>query len=482
MATEAQLIKGVLNLKSKILKVTTAVALTLSLVSGAVPSLINEASAASVKVDGYDYPQEAVNILNELNAIRRASGISTDLTLDPMLTKAAQGHATYLGTNGAEGHSQDKTLPNFTGVTFQDRLKALGGTNIFNTFGGQYYSEGISSQGLDKAVRSLLAAPYHRFSMIDPNLYTIGVGFSGKKVVFMYALKRGDNYDSTNTTNILFPYDGQTNLDISMLAPESPDPLEGTGLTYSEAGYIPTATLANTSSLTTVPASMTDSQGNKIQVIVKKDKDKGTELRTGYASWLVIPKKPLSYNTTYNMNINGVKWSFTTKAGSNGSGHTGGSSNGGGNSSSDMIYISKNQQASKAELLAKTLDPKKKFTASNAGIRINGEYVTLTPSAKVINGATYIPLRGVFEKLGSQVFWNQQAQRITIMHGQSEVILRIGSKEANVDGYYKTLPKAPFTQNGTTYIPLRFVSEAIGGTVLWDGKSNTVSIVAEYNK
>jgi N-acetylmuramoyl-L-alanine amidase len=35
---------------------------------------------------------------------------------------------------------------------------------------------------------------------------------------------------------------------------------------------------------------------------------------------------------------------------------------------------------------------------------------------------------------------------------------------------------APFLQTGTTMVPIRFVSEVLGATVVWDGATKTVSI------
>jgi hypothetical protein len=39
-----------------------------------------------------------------------------------------------------------------------------------------------------------------------------------------------------------------------------------------------------------------------------------------------------------------------------------------------------------------------------------------------------------------------------------------------------TLNTAPYIENGTTLVPVRFVSEALGATVSWDGASKTVTI------
>ncbi len=49
-----------------------------------------------------------------------------------------------------------------------------------------------------------------------------------------------------------------------------------------------------------------------------------------------------------------------------------------------------------------------KYNKDNVGVKLDGEYVTLNPVAKVINGSMFIPLRGVFEKMGAEMKWAQK--------------------------------------------------------------------------
>lgn len=60
----------------------------------------------------------------------------------------------------------------------------------------------------------------------------------------------------------------------------------------------------------------------------------------------------------------------------------------------------------------------------------------------------------------------------------------IGSKAADVSGTEVTLPIAPTLMNGNTMIPLRFVGEATGRSVYWDGETRTINIyssITSYN-
>lgn len=54
--------------------------------------------------------------------------------------------------------------------------------------------------------------------------------------------------------------------------------------------------------------------------------------------------------------------------------------------------------------------------------------------------------------------------------------LKIGSKVYEVNGNAWVMDVAPFLQNDRTFVPVRFVSEALGYDVAWDEKTGTVTI------
>ncbi|MDO5478833.1 MAG: alkaline phosphatase, partial [Clostridia bacterium] len=61
----------------------------------------------------------------------------------------------------------------------------------------------------------------------------------------------------------------------------------------------------------------------------------------------------------------------------------------------------------------------------------------------------------------------------------NDIILTIDKKEASVFGEIKVNDVAPLITNGRTMLPARFVTEALGGTVLWDGEKREVIIEKE---
>jgi hypothetical protein len=99
----------------------------------------------------------------------------------------------------------------------------------------------------------------------------------------------------------------------------------------------------------------------------------------------------------------------------------------------------------------------------------------------MFGGRVLVPLRGVIEKLGGEVKWEPTTRVITGAHAGTEkqFRLRVGSTDALVNGKNETLDAPPRVVNGTTYVPLRFVSETMGARVTWDNTNRTVVITAD---
>ena len=119
--------------------------------------------------------------------------------------------------------------------------------------------------------------------------------------------------------------------------------------------------------------------------------------------------------------------------------------------------------------------------ASGVTIYINGEKQSFSNQAVIEDGSTLVPLRGIFEELGADVTWNQSNKTIDASKGNTKVWLKLGSKNATVNGRTIKLAVPAQTKNGNTLVPLRFISEALGAYVEWDQKAQKVTITGDQN-
>jgi hypothetical protein len=112
--------------------------------------------------------------------------------------------------------------------------------------------------------------------------------------------------------------------------------------------------------------------------------------------------------------------------------------------------------------------------ADGVTVVVDGSPIQFTQPPVEQAGRVFVPLRGVFERLGASVVY--QAGLINATGGGHDISLHIGSTEATVDGRSLTVDSAPFVTGATTLVPLRFVSQALGASVRYDDASNTVFI------
>lgn len=91
-------------------------------------------------------------------------------------------------------------------------------------------------------------------------------------------------------------------------------------------------------------------------------------------------------------------------------------------------------------------------------------------------GNTMVPMRALFEKLGFAVSWDSDNRIAIGKKGDLSISLTIGKSTASVNQTQYYLDAAPVIKDGSTFIPLRFVSAAAGADVQWDGNTRTVTI------
>lgn len=125
----------------------------------------------------------------------------------------------------------------------------------------------------------------------------------------------------------------------------------------------------------------------------------------------------------------------------------------------------------------------------NVKIIIEGRANNYSKTPINYNGRIMLPFREVLVNLGvnnddEHIKWDGNTRSITLKKDQTIVSMKIGSKEAIVNSEAQVLDVEPILYKNNTYIPARFVSQALGKKVIWDPSSNSVLIKGEkeYNE
>ena len=94
----------------------------------------------------------------------------------------------------------------------------------------------------------------------------------------------------------------------------------------------------------------------------------------------------------------------------------------------------------------------------------------------IVDGRTMVPMRAIFEALGAEVDWDGETRTATGTLGDHTVVIQVGETEALVDGETRTLDVPAQIIQNRTMVPARFISEALGCTVAWDGATQTAAV------
>lgn len=129
-------------------------------------------------------------------------------------------------------------------------------------------------------------------------------------------------------------------------------------------------------------------------------------------------------------------------------------------------------------IAAGSIGPAKVLALSPASIRvrIDSTLVTMTNSYPFVeNGWTYVPARAVLEAYGvDSIAWS--APFVIVIKGDMTLKIPIGQSYIEKNGIKITTESSAVIKASRTYLPIRAVIRALGGTTVWDPETKTVLI------
>ncbi len=92
-----------------------------------------------------------------------------------------------------------------------------------------------------------------------------------------------------------------------------------------------------------------------------------------------------------------------------------------------------------------------------------------------------VPIRFVSEALGALVDWENESQTAIIKQNNYEIRYTVYQLKAYLNGEMIVMDTYGILKDDRTMVPIRFISELLGCTVLWDENTSTVVIASPEN-
>ncbi len=119
---------------------------------------------------------------------------------------------------------------------------------------------------------------------------------------------------------------------------------------------------------------------------------------------------------------------------------------------------------------------------NNPIMRINGQETEIDKGRNttpiISNSRTLVPIRAIIEAFGGSVDWNGVTQTVTLKVDDDTIKLSIDSTNAYLNNKRSSLDVAPKIINGRTMLPIRYIAEGFNLGVAWDNDTHTISIIS----
>jgi len=114
---------------------------------------------------------------------------------------------------------------------------------------------------------------------------------------------------------------------------------------------------------------------------------------------------------------------------------------------------------------------------------VNGSLVEFDDVPLIVNGRTLLPLRELTTSLGVQndnehIVWNNVGKRVTIYKDTTEIFMEMYNHTLVVNNKPINMDQTPiiYEKTGKAYVPARYIAEALGNVVVWDGMTESIFI------
>lgn len=110
-------------------------------------------------------------------------------------------------------------------------------------------------------------------------------------------------------------------------------------------------------------------------------------------------------------------------------------------------------------------------------LQVNGSYIKTDAKPYIVHDTTYVPIRFVSEALGAEdVSWDARTATATIRDNGTVIQLKENQNYAKVNGHKVPMRGSVQLTGGRTFVPVRFIAENLNAAVDWDNRYFIVHI------
>ena len=117
--------------------------------------------------------------------------------------------------------------------------------------------------------------------------------------------------------------------------------------------------------------------------------------------------------------------------------------------------------------------------AKQIEVTVNGKAISFDVQPINIDGRILVPVRAIFYEMGADIKYENETRTVFAVKDGTMVVLSIGDRYPTINGQVFPIDQPGIIIGGRTLVPLRFAAEAFGGTVVWDGQTQTAAIMTK---
>lgn len=115
-------------------------------------------------------------------------------------------------------------------------------------------------------------------------------------------------------------------------------------------------------------------------------------------------------------------------------------------------------------------------------VYLNNKAITFAANdaqPQIFQNRTYVPIRTTCDALGLTIDWNSKTETLTFTREGVTIAHTMRSKIVYINGVKQTFDTASINKNNRTLMPIRMLAESIGATVTWDNDTRSVHITTQ---